>query len=151
MVDDIWREAISKIIPQPLTQSREDPLTFLTHNRMIEDQIVGQYLGELRAGDKKDVVITNRLNEKPNRIAIYGWHFPSGEPIQPVTTVHVDWYVDYSHGIRPIAKMIKVDDVAVPFEQVLRDPKLNILLSNEGVMSVFRYPSEAASTSPPHL
>jgi hypothetical protein len=47
--------------------------------------------------------------------------------------------------------MIKVDDVAVPFEQVLRDPKLNILLSNEGVMSVFRYPSEAASTSPPHL
>ncbi len=151
MVDDIWREAISKIIPQPLTQSREDPLTFLTHNRMIEDQIVGQYLGELRAGDKKDVVITNRLNEKPNRIAIYGWHFPSGEPIQPVTTVHVDWYVDYSHGIRPIAKMIKVDDVAMKYEQVLHDPKLNILLSNEGVMSVFRYPSEAASTSPPHL
>ena len=115
MVDDIWRESISKIIPQPLTQSREDPLTFLTHNRMIEDQIVGQYLGELRAGDKKDVVITNRLNEKPNRVAIYGWHFPSGEPIQPLTTVHVDWYVDYSHGIRPIAKTIKVDDAAMSY------------------------------------
>ena len=88
MVDDIWLQAISKIVPQPLTQAREDALTFLAHNRMIEDQITGQYLGELRAGlDKKDVVITGRLNEKPNRLAIYGWHFPSGEPIQPLTTV----------------------------------------------------------------
>jgi len=140
MVDDIWREAISKIIPQPLTQSREDPLTFLAHNQMIEDQITGQYPGELRAGDKKDVVITNRLNERPNRIAIYGWHFPSGEPIQPVTTVHADWYVDYSHGIRPVARTIKVDDADMTFEQVLRDPKLHVLLSNEGVITVPGYP-----------
>ena len=66
---------------------------------MIEDQIAGQYPGELRAGHKKDVVITNLLSERPKRVAIYGWHFPSSEPIQPLTTVHVDWYVDYSHGI----------------------------------------------------
>ncbi len=140
MVDDIWAESLSKIIPQPLSQSREDPLTFLTHNRMIEEQIAGQYLGELRAGHKKDVVITNRLNERPNRIAIYGWHFPSGEPIQPVTTVHADWYVDYSHGIRPVARTVKVDEADMPYEQVLRDPKLHVLLSNEGVMPVSSYP-----------
>jgi hypothetical protein len=144
MVDDIWREALSKIIPQPLTQSREDPSTFLTHNRMIEDQIAGQYLGELRAGHKKDVVITNRLNERPNRIAIYGWQFPSGEPIQPLTTVHADWYVDYSHGIRPVARTIRVDEANIAYEQVLRDPKLHVLLSNEGVMPVSSYPSADA-------
>ena len=143
MVDDIWREAISKIIPQPLIQSREDPVTFLTHNRMIEDQIAGQYPGELRAGHKKDVVITSRLNEKPRRVAIYGWHFPSGEPVQPLTTVHGDWYVDYSHGIRPVKGAIKVDGTDMPYQLVLRDPKLHVLLSNEGIMSVSSYPSEA--------
>ena len=145
MVDDIWQEAISKIIPQPLTQSRDDPLTFLAHNRMIEDQITGQYLGELRAGHKKDVVITNRLNETPKRVAIYGWHFPSGEPIQPLTTVHVDWYVDYSHGIRPIKATMKVDGADMSYQAVLRDPKLHVLLSNEGVTSNSSYPSEAVS------
>jgi len=147
MVDDIWREATSKMIPEPLTQSREDPQTFLTHNRMIEQQLVGQYPGELRAGDKKDVVITNRLSEKPGRIAIYGWHFPSGEPIQPLTTVHADWYVDYSHGIRPVARTIKVDEVDMQYEEVLGDPKLHVLLSNEGVMPVSTYPPAAAAVS----
>jgi len=144
MVDDIWREATSKMIPQPLTRAREDPLTFVAHNRMIERQIAGQYPGELRAGDKKDVVITNRLSEKPGRVAIYGWHFPSGDPIQPLTTVHADWYVDYSHGIRPVARTIKVDGVDVPYEEVLRDPKLHGLLSNEGVMRVWSYPPAVA-------
>ncbi len=143
MVDDIWQQAISKIVPQPLTQAREDPLTFLAHNRMIEDQITGQYLGELRAGHKKDVVISGRLSEKPKRVAIYGWHFPSGEPIQPLTIVHVDWYVDYSHGIRPVQGMIKVDGAAMPYQTVLRDPKLHVLLSNEGAISDASYPSEA--------
>jgi hypothetical protein len=149
MVDDIWLEATSKIIPQPLTQSREDAMTFLTHNRTIEDQIADQYLGELRAGHKKDVVITNRLNEKPNRVAIYGWHFPSGEPIQPLTTVHVDWYVDYSHGIRPVRATIKVDGEDTPYQQVLRDPKLHGLLSNEGMLSVSSYPELPVLQSDP--
>jgi len=149
MVDDIWREATSKMIPQPLTESRQDPMTFLAHNGMIERQIAGQYPGELRAGDKKDVVITNRLTETPGRIAIYGWHFPSGVPIQPLTTVHADWYVDYSHGIRPVARTIKVDDADIPYEEVLRDPKLHVLLSNEGVIKVSSYPPavSAAVTS----
>jgi hypothetical protein len=143
MVDDIWQQAISKIVPQPLTQARDATPTFLAHNRMIEDQITGQYLGELRAGHKKDVVISGRLSEKPKRVAIYGWHFPSGEPIQPLTIVHVDWYVDYSHGIRPVQGMIKVDGAAMPYQTVLRDPKLHVLLSNEGAISDASYPSEA--------
>lgn len=144
MADDVWRAAVSKIVPQPLTEARDDPRTFLTHHRMIEEQIAGQYLGELRAGHKKDVVITNRLNERPNRIAIYGWHFPSGDPIQPLTTVHVDWYVDYSHGIRPVLGTILVDGADMPYEQLLRDPKLHVVLSNEGVMPVARYLSAEA-------
>ena len=141
MVDDIWRQAVSKIVPQPLTEERESPLTFLRHHRLIEEQIAGQYLGELRAGHKKDVVITNRLKERPSRLAIYGWHFPSGQPIQPLTIVHVDWYVDYSHGIRPVKKTIKVDGADLPYQQVLQDPHLHPLLSDEGVIDPARYPS----------
>ena len=148
MVDDIWQQAISKIVPQPLTQARDAAPTFLAHNRMIEDQITGQYLGELRAGHKKDVVITNRLAEKANRVAIYGWHFPSGEPIQPLTIVHVDWYVDYSHGIRPVQRSIKVDGIEMPYPAVLRDSKLHVLLSNEGVISDSSYPSETIVAQP---
>jgi hypothetical protein len=113
---------------------------------MIEQQLAGQYLGELRAGHKKDVVITNRLSEQPKRVAIYGWQFPSGEAIQPLTTVHVDWYVDYSHGIRPVKATIKVDDVYMQYQQVLRDPKLHVLLTNEGSISVSSYPTGSAET-----
>jgi len=141
MADDIWRQAVSKIVPQPLTEERESPLTFLRHHRLIEEQIAGQYLGELRAGHKKDVVITNRLKERPSRLAIYGWHFPSGQPIQPLTIVHVDWYVDYSHGIRPVKRIIKVDGADLPYQQVLQDPHLHPLLSDEGVIDPARYPS----------
>ncbi len=42
-------------------------------------------------------------------MAIYGWHKPDGTPIQPLTTVHVDWYVDYSHGVRLAKRTVKVD------------------------------------------
>jgi hypothetical protein len=148
MVDDIWLAAVSKLIPQPLTQAREDPLTFLAHNQMIEDQLTGQYLGELRAGHKKDIVITNLIYARPNRLAIYGWHFPSGEPIQPVTTVHVDWYVDYSHGVRPVKATIQVDGTDMPYQQILRDPKLQVLLSKEGVIPTAIYPPEAVASPP---
>ena len=148
MVDDIWQQAASKIIPQPLAHAREEVLSFLAHSRMIDDQLAGQYLGELRAGHKKDVVITNLIYARPNRLAIYGWHFPSGEPIQPLTTVHVDWYVDYSHGIRPVQGTIKVDGADMPYPLVLRDPKLHVLLSNEGVIPVSRYLPEAAGAQP---
>jgi hypothetical protein len=148
MVDDIWQQAISKIVPQPHTQSREDALTFLAHSRMIDDQIAGQYLGELRAGNKKDIVISNAIYKRPNRLAIYGWHYPSGMPIQPLTTVHVDWYVDYSHGIRPVKAIINVDGTDMPYQQVLRDPKLNVLLSNEGVIANASYPPESGTTQP---
>jgi hypothetical protein len=142
MSDDIWKEATSKLVPQPMTQAREDPLTFLTHSHMIDEQLTGQYDGELRAGHKKDIVITNLITQRPHRLAIYGWQFPGGEAIQPVTTVHVDWYVDYSHGVRPVKASINVDGTDMPYAQVLRDPRLSILLSNEGTIPVAVYTNE---------
>lgn len=139
MALDIWRQSALKLTPQPLTRERESPATFLEHHRLIEEQRAGRKPGELVAGIKKDVVVTNRLQERPNRVAIYGWHYPNGEPIQPLTIVHVDWYVDYSHGVRPVQKSIRVDGVDLPYQEVLRDPHLHPLLSDEGAIETARY------------
>ena len=139
LVNDIWNAATVRVEPQPLTQERESPATFLQHHHIIESQLTGARRAELVAGIKKDVVITNRLRERADRVAIYGWHYTTGQPIQPLYVGHVDWYVDYSHGIRPVRRMIRVDDRVLSYEQILADEKLHTLLSDEGVIAVPRY------------
>lgn len=139
MVNDIWTAATTHLDPRPLTEARESPLTFLQHNRIIEGQLKGIERGTFVAGIKKDVVVTSKLSEQPRRVAIYGWHYPTGSPIQPLYTGHVDWYVDYSHGIRPVRRNLLVDGKTMSFEQVLADPALRDLLSDEGAVTASRY------------
>jgi hypothetical protein len=132
MVDDIYRQADLKLEPQPLTEQREAVRTFVQHNDIVEDQRKGKQLGLLTAGDKKDVVISNKLKEKPNKVAIYGWHKLDGKPIQPLYTGHGDFYADYSHGIRLIRRQVTVDGKPRDIGEVLKDPALCVLLSDEG-------------------
>lgn len=132
IVDDVYRTATVKLAPKPLTMNREAPATFLQHHSIIEEQRSGRELGQLVAGHKKDVVVSNRLAEKPNRVAIYGWHQLDGKPIQPLTIVHVDWYVDYSHGVRLMKRTVTVDGKLQDARQVLLSPSLSPLLSDEG-------------------
>ena len=139
MSSDIWAQAGVRLIPQPLTKDRESPATFLESHRLIEEQATGIERGAIWAGIKKDIVVTNRLQERPHRLAIFGWHYTSGEPIQPLTIVHVDWYVDYSHGARPVRRTVRVDGRDMDYEDVLRDPKLSALLSDEGPIARPRY------------
>ena len=108
--DEIFRKADLQLEPRPLTKDRDATTTFYQHHQIIEEQRQGQPLGLLIAGIKKDVVLTNRLQEKANRVAIYGWHYPDGKPIQPLYVGHVNWHVDYSHGIRLISQHMIVDD-----------------------------------------
>ena len=61
------------------------------------------------------------------------------EPIQPVYAGHVDWYVDYSHGIRPVRRWMRVDGVRRSFEAILADSTRRYLLSDEGALAVWRY------------
>jgi hypothetical protein len=132
VVDEIYRAAEVKLEPQPLTQDRELSSSFLLHNSMIEEQRAGKKLGELVAGIKKDVVVSNRLAEKSNRVAIYGWHKANGSPIQTLTIVHGEGYVDYSHGVRLMHRTIKVDGKSLDVRQVLYSTSLSGLLSDEG-------------------
>jgi hypothetical protein len=139
MVNDIWAAAKLHLDPHPLTVARESPLTFLQHHRIIEEQLKGSERGAFVAGIKKDVVVTNKLLERPERVAIFGWHYTNGQPIQPLYTGHVDWYVDYSHGIRPVRRSMRVDGNGQPYEKILTDPQLMTLLSDEGQITASRY------------
>ncbi len=139
MVDQIYAAADVKLAPRPLTRRREAVETFAEHQRLIEQQRAARPLGLLVAGTKKDVVLTGRLAERERRVAIYGWHRLTGQPIQPLTTVHVDTYVDYSHGIRLVRREMTLDGETVDFEDVATEPNLHPLVSNEGVLEVLRY------------
>ena len=139
MVDDIWAAATVRVDPKPLTQEREAAPTFLLHHRLIEAQLATRPRGELVAGIKKDVVVTNRLGERANRVAIYGWHYVTGKPIQPLYTGHVDWYVDYSHGIRPVSRWMLLDGRRRSSVSILGDSAVAYLLSDEGRIAEPRY------------
>lgn len=148
LVDEIDARAEVRLDPAPMTVNRESVDTFLQHNDAIESQRAGKPLGALVTGVKKDVVFTNRLHEKPDRVAIYGWRKLDGKPIQPLTIVHVSWYVDYSHGIRLVRQAVKVDGHPSTVAAVLKDPLLHPLLSDEGVMDVASMYVEPPATRP---
>jgi hypothetical protein len=145
LVDAIYMNAQVKLEFQPLLEG--PPMGsngyYLNHNRMIEHQRlgVGAKLGSLIAGHKKDLVITNRLNNNPDHLAIYGWHrMEDGKlvPIQPLTTVHLKDYVDYSHGVRLVSKKVWVDGKVTSIVNILRDPELSGMLSDEGPIKDLR-------------
>ena len=107
----------------------------MKHNDLIEEQRGEVLRSALLAGIKKDVVLTNRLNEKANRVAIFGWHYADGTPIQPLTIVHVNWYVDYSHGIRLVKRSMTVDGKPRDLKFLLHDATLHALVTDEGPLN----------------
>jgi hypothetical protein len=135
IVDEVYRASAVKLEPKPLTEARESPATFLRHNAIVEEQRRGKKLGELVAGVKKDVVVSNRLAEKPGRVAIYGWHKPDGRPIQPLTIVHAASYVDYSHGVRLMRRAVLVDGKPRDVRHVTYAADLHALLGDEGPLA----------------
>jgi hypothetical protein len=142
MVDDIYRIATVKLTPAPIPPSPAmiTVAVFLHHNEMVRAaRGEGKPDGALVAGHKKDVVIANKLLAMRGKVAIYGWHKPDGKPIQPLYTGHTATYADYSHGVRLVSRRMVVDGVMKTIDEVLADPKLSPLLSNEGVMLQTRY------------
>ena len=139
LVDAIYAQAAVHFTPQPLPASSVMRSTdyYWRHNQLIETQrsMLDVPLGALSAGDKKDLVITNRLWTHMDRVAIYGWHRAEREPIQPLSTVHGWHYADYSHGARLISTQVFVDGVPRSIFEILQDPRLAWALSDEGVMA----------------
>jgi hypothetical protein len=139
IVDTIYRAARVKLEPVPLFAFRDSTPIMYHHHLMIEGQRKGQQ--GLIAGIKKDVVLTGKIrsSKKPDRVAIYGWHKMDGRPIQPLYTGHVNWYVDYSHGIRLVYRKIKVEGHWMDYETVLKDKRLHRLICDEEDCDFYRY------------
>ena len=144
MVDAIYRHSDRHLRPQPLRASAAMRTTayFTRHDADIVAQArrLGIAPGMLLAGHKKDVVLSNRMESHPGRIAIYGWHEANGEPIQPLSTAHGIDYVDYSHGIRLVSDVMLLNGKLTSVHKVLSNARLAAVLSDEGpVASLARY------------
>jgi len=136
LVDAIYESSRVRLEPRPLPASDEMRSTayFVYHNELVDRERAEQAapLGELTAGDKKDLVLTSLLWRAPGRVAIYGWHRAVDQPIQPLSTVHGARYADYSHGVRLVSTTAYVDGAKRSLEELLADRKLSHLLTREG-------------------
>jgi hypothetical protein len=136
MVDAIYTQAKVHLAPEPMTPGSQMESTdyFQRHNRTVTQQRnkTGYDLTALTAGQKKDIVLSNRLRSKPGRVAIYGWHRRNGKPIQPLSTVHGESYADYSHGVRLISATAYVNGESRALADILADPRLARIVSSEG-------------------
>jgi hypothetical protein len=127
MVNDIYIQATVKLEPVPLYAYRDSAITFWHHHLIIEGQRKGKK--GLIAGIKKDVVSSGKITGR--NVVIYGWHLLNGKPIQPLYGGHINWYVDYSHGIRLVSRNIKVNGRRMDYREVLSHPIYSKLLSDE--------------------
>ena len=136
MVDAIYEQSSYHLAPQPLPAGPQMRSTkyYWTHNQMIESQMrsLGALSGALVSGDKKDVVMTNRLATHVGRIAIYGWHRGPDQPIQPLSTVHGANYADYSHGIRLVSQWAMVNGKLQRIQELLQNAATARVFSDEG-------------------
>jgi len=154
MVDDIYASATVKLTPAPIPPSLAMTTVpvFLRHNEMVHAQRSGKPPGGLVAGHKKDVVISNKVFATA-KVAIYGWHKADGKPIQPLYIGHPASWADYSHGIRLVRRRMTVGGEAKTLDDVLDDPRLAPLVSDEGAMLQSRYdlkqfPTERSPAKP---
>jgi hypothetical protein len=154
MVNDIYAAATVKLAPQPIPASGQMTTVpvFDDHNDSVYIQRHNSTwnsfaLGELVGGDKKDVVISNSIYTTANRVVIYGWHTSVGNPIQPMSNVHGDTYLDYSHGIRLVQNAVVYNGSPTTVKAILQSSTLQTLLSDEGVIATPQYPYSTAITS----
>lgn len=140
MVDQIFKSADRVIWPRALPPTRDmvEMPYILRHNKWILATEAIEPLPDLLfAGHKKDIVMSAQLQKRRNRIAIYGWqNIVAGENIQPLCLWHGKSYVDYSHGIRLVAREVFLDGKMVAIEDVLRNPETAALISHEGTLDV---------------
>jgi hypothetical protein len=151
MVDLIYQQASVQLEPRPLPAGERMRSLgyFRRHDALVREQrlAAGARPGVLTAGHKKDVVLSVRSWQQPDRVPIYGWHRAGGAPIQPLSTVHGARYVDYSHGVRLVSDIVFVNGERRTLAEVLADPALAPLLSDEGPLPTTRASTDAVARS----
>ena len=148
MVNKVYKNATIKLEPKPIppTKAMTTVPVFIAHNQIIKTQLkdfdAQNKNSELTAGHKKDIIISNKIyGEKSARVVIYGWHKLDGKPIQPVYNKHTNTWADYSHGVRLISNIGYLNGKRIKLTDLLKDPVLHELLSDEGVIPIAKYPT----------
>src|SRR5258708_3338849 len=145
MVNQVWTNAAVKMTPQPISPSAAmiTVPVFADHNTIVRAQrntFTNSFpLGALVSGNKKDAIISTKIYTnfanagitKP--VVIYGWHNPTGSPIQPLYNGHEETYADYSHGVRLVQNSMTLDGNSVNITEILTNSFLAGLLSDESV------------------
>ncbi len=141
MVDQIYTAAVAKLPPQPIPPDSIMTMLprFIQHNdsvQLLRKPLLCQFpLGSLVAGTKKDIVVHQKIYSdlRPNRpkpVVIYGWHKLNGEAIQPPNNWHQETYVDYSHGVRLVQKIAKINGADISLIDILQDEQYHVLVSD---------------------
>jgi hypothetical protein len=153
MVDAIYHQSDYRLKPLPMQPGpwMRSTAYYQSHNAQIKRQrkARGIPLGALLAGHKKDLVLTNRLRRRKERIAIYGWHRLGGAPIQPLSTVHGARYADYSHGVRLISHQVVIAGKGDSIYDVLGDPNRASFVCDEGPIADVRRLMQLSHLKPP--
>ncbi|RZL66563.1 MAG: hypothetical protein EOO93_05610 [Pedobacter sp.] len=147
MVDEIYKQATIKLAPNPIppTTAMTTVPIFIAHNDMVLKQLRDfeqqHSQSALTAGNKKDIIISNKIyGEATPRVVIYGWHKLDGKAIQPVYNKHTNIWADYSHGVRLISQEATLNGKKIKLADLLKDPILNQLVSDEGIIEISKYP-----------
>lgn len=145
MVRDVWRTSLLHLTPFPMDWrgAMASVSYFAEHNAHIQRQLAARATCYGVAGHKKDVVSCR--GRPPKNVAICGWPNPDGTFIQELNAHSHDIpYLDYSHGVRLAHQVMQVDGGNRYVADVLQDPELWPLLSDEGMYSAadLRYPTE---------
>lgn len=168
----IWRASPYKLAPIAMSPNKGwDLYQFADHSARIDQAIDEQIapgagvstrpagaVGGSVAGIKKSVVVSNIY--QPGKVVIFGWYRPSPpfpdvfsdgrpidapnrQPIQPNSNAHGDYYIDYSHGIRPVAGACVVNGQTMATEDLYQHPTLSRLVNaeNPSALRVVRYPA----------
>ena len=144
MVNQIWTNSPVKLTASTVTPTNNNNATvpvFILQDLEVmtnRNAVTNAHpLGALVSGDKKDEIIspeiyTNFQNGVITPVVIYGWIQPNGSPIQPEYNGHSESYMDYSHGIRMVQMAVILDGATNTVTNILTDPVLWPLLSDEG-------------------
>jgi hypothetical protein len=148
MVNDIWFASLNKLQPSPWGPPYNSDMMstrrYKLHNEKIQKSIISKKMDitKLISGHKKDVVLTNKLypNNPNERVAIYGWIYKNGKPIQGLNHwSHSSKYSDYAHGIRLIANDVMVNHKPMRMKDVFTDKTLSAFVSDEGTLKFMKY------------
>jgi hypothetical protein len=156
--DLVWEQAVVRL-PPCIGSAGPDMLTtarMLAHHTCVEAKLAGRRGLVETVG--KNWVISNQLAKHPGKAANYGWFDPKApygsrpgghgphRLWQPLGLAHNLEHVDYSQIVRLVHRTCVLDGACRDLVDVLRDPQLAPLASDEGAVRQVRIPGVAVAS-----